>query len=275
MSISEDPNIEIGEASEEDMDFVTLGEGEEAPQEEAAPVEEKITMTRAEYQQMLQGKANEPSVAQGLSQLAKQLEDRPQQQQMSNVPYVAPPSDEELERDLFVPGKTIETLKRIMGREIAPIQGNATVAQMQMNKKLMKLDPTTKELFGKYEAEIEKKVQALPPQFRFQSDIYERAYREVINERQEEIINDRAASIAEKAVQEALAKAGIGVGTRTIQKTPSLQQEGSPGGAVKPKAKQTVFITQTDVREMIERGLDPNDADQKKIYWERYKKGSK
>lgn len=274
MSISDEPNIVMEDAPSGDMEFVTLGQDESAPPEEATPEEEKINLTKAEYEALMAKTDSAKELSSSFGQLAERLGNQGPQQVPVNVPYIAPPSDEDLERDMFVPGKTIQTLRKILAAEQAPIQGQNLMAQVQTNRRLLELDPNTKELYIRYKDDVEKKVKSLPAHLQYQPDIYERAYKEVIIEKQGEIVQSKAQEIADKAVAAALAAYGITPGAKagTTLPRPAMQTEGAPGGAAKPKAK-TVYMTQADVQDMRDRGMDPTDADQKRFYWENVLKG--
>lgn len=273
MSTSEmDPVIEVEEGGgEPDLEFVELGEGQEAPQEvvepkPAAPVGVQLT---AEQLQELIGKAGGGSAAmQGLEKIVERVGQAQPVQQYTPPPPVL--SGEEFEKELFKPGNTAETLKKFIAEQLAPVQAQQTQALVQQNKELLKLRPETGAYFKKYEAEIEQLVRGAPAHVRMQPNVYEQAYQAVMANKQGEIIADQAKKMAEEMVAKALADAGI-----TPKKGPAVQMEGAPGGAVKPKAVQKVYITGADKRDMVERGLDPNDKEQLKFYWEKYVKGRK
>lgn len=271
MSISEEPTMEFEpDEGAPEIDFQVLEEGQEPPKEQAPdPLAGKKVLTDEEYQALLQRQDSTSSLTQGLSKLVETL-GRQGQSQPVNVPVVPSESDEDLEKALFEPGKSAETIRKILQREVAPLQGATIQQAMDTNKRLMKLDPKTSELFNKYEGEIERRIQALPPQVKFQPKIYEMMYKEVLVDKQDEIIQDRAAKIAEEAVKKALEAAGITQGG-AAPKAPALRQEGGLSAA--PKPKKVVYLTQDDLRDMRERMMDPNDPDQKKAYYERYKKG--
>lgn len=275
MSLSDETEIRMESADAGEMEFVTLPEGQEAPGAGAGGAEEgeeKVALSKAEYDALLAKTDSTSQLSQSFGKLAERLGNQgPQIQQPANMGYQPPPSDEELEKEMFIPGKTIATLRKILQAEQAPIQGQNMLAQVNTNRRLLELDSGTKELYGKYKADIEKRVRSLPPQYQYQPDIYERVYKEVILEKQNEIVEDRATAIAQKAVEAALAQYGIVPGQKPGTSRPALQQEGGPGGAVKPKAKQVAYLTQADVRDMQDKGLDPNDTDQKKYYYERFK----
>ena len=271
MQISEETNIEMETPVRDDMEFVTLDTGQEEPAAEA-PADDKVTMTREEFSALKAGQDSTTTLSQSFGKLAERL-GQPRAPEVANVAAPVQSTDEELENEIFTPGKTMATIRKILAAEGAPSQGQSIQALMQTNRKLLELDPATKDLYGKYKAEVEAKVQSIPPQYRFQPDIYEKAYHEVLKERQSEIVESRAQELADKAVAAALAKYGITAGSKLPGK-PALQQEAGPGGAARPTpSKTTVYMTQDDVRDMRDRGLDPDDVDQKRYYWENVKKG--
>jgi len=274
MSDSNEPTMAFEpEDGAPDLDFQILEDGQEVPPVEPVPdpLAGKKVLSAEEYEALLKRQDSTASLSQGLGKLVETLS-VPQQSHPMNAPAMAEPSEEELGKMIFEPGREVEAIRRILQKELAPVQGATIQQQMNMNKRLMKLDPTTKELFTKYEGEIERRVQGLPPQYRFRPDIYEVMYKEVIVDKQEEIIQDRAAIIAQKAVEEALTKAGIMQGQNgQAAKGPALRQE--VGGVAAPRPKKQVYLTADDVRAMREMMMDPQDRDQQRAYYERFKKG--
>lgn len=272
MSTSEEVDMSFeAEEGAPEMDFQILEEGQEPPKPETPdPLAGKKVLTEEEYQALLQRQDSTAEMSRGLSTLAEKLS-QPAQPQYREPPRQEEMSEEELEKMLFQPGQGVEAVRRMLMREMAPLQGMTVQQQMMTNKKLLKLDPKTGELFSKYEGEIERRIQGLPPQARFRPDIYEVMYKEVLVDKQEEIIQDRAAIIAKAAVEKALADAGITTGGGTAPKAPALRQEG--GGGAAPRPKKTMYLTPTDVKDMKERMMDPGDPDQRRAYYDRFKKG--
>jgi len=263
------------EPTEDDLDFQILEDGQEPPAEPAAedPLKGKKVLTDEEYQELLKGNDGTATLSQGLGQLVEKLSAPPVQQPLNQPQGPQGPTEEELEKMLFQPGQSAAAIRQILLKEMAPLQGANIQQQQMMNKKLLKLDPKTSTLYGKYEGEIERRVQSLPPQVRYRADIYEAVYKEVIVDKQEEIIQERAAEIAKKAVEDALAEAGLGGDKNKTLKPPALRQEG--GVSTPPKPKKTLYLTAADAADMRERMMDPHDPDQRKAYYERYKKGRK
>lgn len=276
-NLDDDLNFEPS-ADGDDLDFQLLEPGQEPPAEPAAedPLKGKKVLTDEEYQALLQKQDSTSTLADSLGKLTQTLS-APAQPAAAPAPQgPAPLTDEELEKLLFQPGQSATTIRQIVARELGQMQGMNIQQQQQTNKRLLKLDPKTSTLYTKYEADIERRVQALPPQVRYRPDIYEAVYKEVIVERQEEIIQERAAEIAKNAVEEALKKAGIGGEASSAaggMKPPALHQEGS--GSAPPKPKKTMYLTAEDAATMREMMMDPKDPDQRRAYYERFMKGRK
>lgn len=274
MSIS-DENVEVGVevgGQEPELEFVALEDGQEPPREEvkeepkAGALGVQLTPEQLEA---LVSKAGGGQVAlEGLERLAQSVR-TPVQQVQAQVQ--APLVGEAFEKELFTPGNTEAALKRFLQEQLAPVQAQQNQVLIAQNRELLRLRPDTAPYFKKYEREIETMVQNAPAHVRSQPNVYELAYQAMMQNKQNEIVEDRAREMAEKLVAEALEKAGV----KGAPKGPALQMEAQGGAVGKPKTKQTVYITKADVKDMVERGLNPNDPEQTKFYWEKYVKGRK
>ena len=278
MSDSNEPEMAFEVESEDDLEFVTLPEGQTEPppaaEEEEGP--KKVTLDEEAYKALLAKQDGTAALTAGLGQLAETLRTPAPSPQPVNVPQPPAMSDEELEKAIFLPGQTVPQLRKLIQEQLMPVQAGTIQQQMETNKKLLALNPETSTYFKKYQREIEEKVASLPPQYRMRPDIYELAYKEVLVAKTEEIANDKAQALVKEAVAKALAEAGIGDGHTKAKPPVALQME-SGTGAVKsgvPK-KKTVYFTSADVQAMKDKFMDPNDPDQRKAYYERYKKGGK
>jgi hypothetical protein len=257
-----EPNFAFQEPEEDEVQYEFLKPGEMVP---AEPKEEAKPAGLSEERLAELLKAQDPSAAitQGLGQLVEKISSQPAANQ-------APPVDnwdpEKLEEEFFAKGKTITTVEKVVQRVLGSVQGQVAVQMQQQAKKLLKVDPQTSTYFNKFEGEIEKRVQGLPPQYRFQPDIYEKVYQQMLVERQPEIIQAEAAKIAEAAVAKALADAGI---KQPGAKAGGVQNEvgnSVVGGHSAGVAKKKVFLTATDRQNMMESLMDPSDTAQVKAY---------
>lgn len=263
--------------SQDDVEFVDLKEGEAPPEpekKEEEPKPEGMTLTKEEYQKLLDGQNSTGALTAGLSQLAETLKTPAQAPQM---PMNQPPQRtiEEIEKDLFTPGKTIEEIRKIVREELAPVQG-MTIQQQQENvRRFLKLSPETGENYKRFENSIEAWVQRQPPQVRYRPDVYELAYKETMVSNVDALVEERTKERVDRLVAEALEKAGVRAGG-TGQKPPvAMPMEGhGSGGAVKPPKTQ-IYFTAADKEAMLNMSMDPNDKDQRLAYYRAYKQGKK
>lgn len=235
----------------------------------------KIVLTKEQYEELNKKKDSTEALTAGLQNLAANM--RPQvQAPKAEAPAPMPDLDmNELERQAFTAGgfaKAVETVaERKIGQALAPLAHGSLMQQ----KKLLALDPNTKEYFTKFETEIEAKVQGAPANIRFAPNVYEMAYQQVLFEHQADIINDKAAKIAEEAVKKALAEAGVGAGTEAPRKV-ALYQENSTMSAVSPnmaaeRAKK-LTITTAEAEAMRLKAMDPTDPDQVRSFIKYYRR---
>lgn len=258
---------EVGEAfeagTEEDYEVFTSDD----PVDEKAAVPEGVSLTKEQYEELVKGKDSNATLSASFRELAESM--KPRGPVNAPVPVKDDYDPVKLEEDLWKPGKAAEVIARVAQRVAGQQTGAMAVAAQDMEKRLLKMDPDTSEVFRRYEKEIEEKVQGLPAQYRYQPNVYGLVYRNIVQEKQEEIINFRAGKmaqeIAEKAVAEALEKAGI-----KAPKGPSMQVE--VGGAAPARAKTRLVITSADREDMLESMMDPRDPEQVQSYL-RWKKG--
>jgi len=256
---------------EPEYDILT---GDEAQDEEEVEVQQPgtqggVTLDKEALAELLASKANNGAMNQGFEKLVEQLSQR-------GPANVAPPVDDwdptKIEEELWKPGKAAETIQKVASRIAAQQTGQTAMAAQEMEKRILKLDPDTSEIFKKYEKEIEQRVQGLPTQYRVQPNVYSQVLRVITQEKQGEIIQDRATvmakEIAEKAVAEALSAAGI---TQKPKMGTAMQTE--QGGGMPPRPKTVLRLTQRDVEDMQDSGMDPKDPVSVKSYlnWKKSK----
>ena len=269
--MSDTEGFEFEAATERDIEVVTLGDGEEAPSAEVVVEEgpKKVEMTAEEYQQLLSKNDATVAMRQGIEALGEKL-GRP-----VNAPQQAVVDDwdpAKLEEEAWKPGKFTDVVNKITQRAVGQMAGQTAVALQAQSKRILGLDPKTSEYYQQFEGEIEKRVQGLPPNVRYMPDIYERVYRDVVADNQSVLIEQKAAKIAEKAVEEALKKAGVGQN----KGTGGVYSESNP--QLRPVTTQKVYLTRADVMDMEGSGMDPRDTDSVRAYldWKKSKnKGGK
>ena len=262
-----DTELEFEPQAEPEMEIVTLEPGQEVPKEEPAQEEKKpegVTLTPEQYQELLAGKDSTAALTKGLGQLAETMR---QPSQPVNQPQMPGFDPKEIEELAFKPGGFTEAVQKVATQLLGQAQGPLAAGMVQQNKRLLKVDPQTSELFNEYEQEIEKRVRGLPVQYQMQPDIYEQVYKQVVFEKTDEITNKRAQKIAEEAVKKALEAAGIKPDGKAVGASPkpAMYQEGSVRPSV-PKVTRKVYVTKDDLEDMRERGMDPEDKDQIDTY---------
>lgn len=120
--------------ADDDYELVILPPGAEEPQVD----DDKVTLTKAELEQLKAEKANAENSA--IAQLAQKLENRPVNVQVP-VQQQQEISDEEFyktfEADLFTPGKTAQALQRytdrVAGRQFAALQSEIASLRNQVS----------------------------------------------------------------------------------------------------------------------------------------------
>jgi hypothetical protein len=279
---NEEAEVEFEDSTnDEDFEVAVLKEGEEPPAvegggaaAEAAPAAAGISKEDLETLLKSQSQPTE-ALTRGLEQIAKGIA------QPANVPQQGPKEldSEQLEQDLFAAGKSVKTVEEIAKRVLAGTQGQQMQALQAQSKRLLKLDPSTKDTYTKYEKEIEDRVARLPIQYRFDPSAYEQAHRQIVFEHQEEIIADRAKVLADEAIKKVRQELGLGDeasaaapagGARTTAKPVAMYQEtghASVSGGTPAKAK-TLYLTSADRQDMLESSMDPTDKYQVKAYLE-------
>ncbi len=172
MSQTLDTELEFEAGEDPEMEIVTLEPGQEPPKEGEKPEEEPkpagVTLTEEQYRELLAGKDSTAALTQGLSQLGEAL--KPAQQPV-NVPQQPGFDPKEIEELAFKPGGFAEAVQKVASQMLGQAQGPLAAGMVQQTRRMLKVDPKTSELFSTYEAEIEKRVQNLPPQYRMMPDI--------------------------------------------------------------------------------------------------------
>lgn len=259
----------FGAIEEKDLDVVPIVDSFEDLEEK--PKEDKVVLTKEEFEALKAKTDSTEKLSQSFQSLAEKLVPRtPNVQQVAPAPMPALDPNE-LEREAFTSGGFASAVRKVaesmMSEALAPL----AYETVQQQKRLLKLDPATSEYFTKYEADIEAKVQSLPPNMRTMPGIYEKAYQQVIFEKQQEIIQEKAAKLAEEAVKKALAEAGVqgqeGLPTRKV----ALYQESgtvsaATGASIAKQNSEIARITRDEAEEMRRLALDPEDNDQRWAY---------
>lgn len=282
MSDQSTPDLEFENPEDGELEVVPLEEGAEPPKPEDDKKKEgaddqSIRLTPEEYQALLARGEQTGALTTGLKELVGTL-GRPVNTPAPEAQGPAEPSDEEFESELFTPGKGKSTVEKIAERTVAKIVGTTAAAMVAQNRRLLMLDPDTKENFATYKDEIDQRYNALPANLKVVPDIYDRIYKQVVFEKSGEITAKKAEVIAKEAVKKALEEVGFEVGAdgKPVQKkaatpAPRLAQETGGRPSVSGEKKK-LFITRDDVEDMRSRMMDPSDPEQVQAYLKNIKK---
>lgn len=277
-SFTDDAASRFGGLDEESTDVVVVDE-----LQQGNPDEGKIVLTKEQYEELNRKTDSTTLLSQGFQSLAERL--TPQQvaprQQEAPAPTLPELDMKELEREAFSEGGFAKAVSKLTERQIGQILAPLAQSSIEQQKKLLELDPNTKEYFTKYAAEIEAKVQAAPPNLRYTPKIYEMAYKQVLFDHQQDIIQaeaeKRTQAIVDEAVKKALAEAGVGAGA-VPQKRVAMYQENTtvsavPSNMAAERSKGSLTITAAEAEAMRLKAMDPKDPDQVRSFIKYYRRG--
>lgn len=240
-----DPEPEIPE--EEEIDFVTLGPGEEPPVEEP-PVDDEKEQLRREVEELRKQNNSISAIQEGFNSLGDRLKVPPQPQVQQPV-QKPQESDEEFQKrlneDLFGQN-SYNVLKEAVQRIVGPMVGNLGGATMKQAKTLMKLDPQKGQIYQKYENDIDAFIQTLPADAQSNPNVLEYAYNQVVSNNLDTII--------EQQVQAKLEQGNtpeVNTTTTTVNGNAVPPPVGPGVSSVnKPANKRTVYITAAEERSL-------------------------
>jgi hypothetical protein len=176
-------------------------------------------------------------------------------------------NEETLVDDFFKPGGAKKIVDSLVQQGVSAQTSQIIMTAQQQDRRVLKVDPETKDIFNRYEREIQAEIDTLPPDHpaRMRADLYTLAYQTVFNKHQNEIIAERAKPSEdqiEEAVQARLKEMGVAV---PVRKGPAVRSEASVGARPSTPSKK-LYITSEDIRVIKERCLDPKDPDVVKDY---------
>jgi hypothetical protein len=264
MSDSND-TIVFEEPVDNGYEVEVLAPGESAPvaptlEEAAAALKgNKIELTPEEYQALMAKGDSSAQLGNSLKEMVAKLSGQP----AANTPQAVPDTynPETLETQMFEAGKSVKTVESIAQRVMA--QGQSAMAQtiIQQNKKILQLDPKTSELFKQFEGEVEKKIAALPMQYRMMPDIYEKAFQQVMIENQNAVIEMQV-----KKRVETLMAAGKKAETPAPKAGPLRNEQGTILPPTVKAGPTKLYLTVSGKQEMMEKFMDPTDPNQVRAY---------
>jgi len=254
------------EEEEVQTELVILGAGQEAPSE-APVVDPEVLSLRKQVEDLSVRADSGDQIRRGIEGLGAVINRAPAPQQISAEPTVETQEefDRRIEEELFKQGQTGPALRKaiqkIAGETLGAQLNTAIGATVEQTKELLKLDPTTKDVFNRYSVEIENLVRNAPVNIRSQPNVYRLAYNEVLRTHQGELEEERTKVIVQKQFNELLEKNGLQVDDEgNLKKKSEVFLEGGGGvrtsvGATKTK-KVYVQPTAEDIRLAREHDYD-------------------
>jgi len=239
-------------------EIITLKPGEEVPaDDENEDGDDRVTLTREEFEQLKNGRSSNELLANGLKELKETLS---QPQQAANVQQQAGESDEEfekrLERELFAEGKSAKAIEQAVARYTGTQTGQLMGMLSAQNKKLLALDSETGPVFNRYKSEIEKVVSELPQQQQNHPQVWEYALNQVKEKHKGELQAEEVSEQVERVVQKRLEE--LGIDTNALNDTgskkkarPAYMESGRGSANVSTSSggkKRKVYATAEDKR---------------------------
>lgn len=181
--------------------------------------EDVVKLSREEFSKLSsKGEEKGPDMGQVMGQLAKAINDgrapegtgqvQPQQQGETWEEYLKRVDDEVFGAN---PSKAIVGIvERMTGNTVAQM----SQVMMGQAKKLMELDPKKGKYYVKYKDDIEKKLKGYPVQWQNNPQALEQAYKDVLAEHQEDIVEESVEARIEAEVEKRLKERGVSGGSR-------------------------------------------------------------
>lgn len=259
----------LGGFDDDDPDvteIITLGPGEEPPSEEDEGDgidEDKVTLSKEEYEQLRSGKDSTGILAEGLKELKDVLG---QQNAPANLKQQPGESDEDfekrLEQDLFAEGKSGKTLREAIERYSGRQHQQLMSVISQQNRRLLELDGTKGPVFKRFQSEIEGFVGQLPPEQQNHPQVWDYAFEQVKKRHESELQEETVNEQVERLVAERLKAYGIdgqeeeGKGKPKRRASYMESGKGSANRSSGQKKRKVVYATAED-REMAQRRMIP------------------
>lgn len=258
-----------GDGDQEEIEYVVVDPSELSNEEEETGSGEdtgEVKVTKEQYDELL-GKGNSAeTLNQGLANLAEVLKgqgkgtgDLPEQQQSGE-------SDEEfkerISKDLFEDGKTYGSLTEAMRREFGPVFNQLAAGTVKLQKKMLRNDPETGEYFKKYEKDIDKFVEKLPVGQRMNPEVYEYAYKQVMQDKQPEVLESELAKREDEIFEKKLSGLGLKYENGNIvSNNGEVAVYGATGGiGSSGKPKKQVKVSREEYQRLSNIGIDIKDA---------------
>lgn len=243
-----------GDGSYDDIEIIPADEPEE-PEDDG-----KVTLSREEVESLKQKADSTEQLRQSFVEYAEKVSPANKKPEEPE-PQKPGESDEvfrkRIEKEIFEEGKTTKALQEFIDRYAGPVVNQQNVQLAEANKKLLIMDPDTGPKFKKYKAEIEDFVASLPANQRNNPEVWNYAYREVVNGQH---ADDEMQDIIERKVQEKLREMGLDnseeSGEELAQERPKQQASSTRNASVSPNRRvKRVRATEQDRRNAAESGV--------------------
>lgn len=241
-------------------EIITLRPGEE-PQEEKDEVEDdKIVLSKEDFENLKKGTDSTGALLEGLKGLQDAMKGP---SQPVNVQQQPGESDEEfekrLEKELFSEGKTgkamKEAIQRYGGNQVSQLMGIIS----QQNREILELHPEKGKVFNRYRGEIEKFVKELPQEQQHHPQVWSYALEQVKSRHKDELEKETVDSLVEQRVAEKLKEMGITKDSleskETVPKSKGGYMETGRGSAGLSKKSKKVYVTEGDKEAAAQSGV--------------------
>jgi hypothetical protein len=256
----------VFEEPDEDSEpeYVMLGPDDPEPPEEdpdAGLPDDMRAMTKTQMFELLQKSKSEADLAQNLKAGIESLRDsvaapaEPKVQQMQQQPGESFEDwKARINKRIFKEEDTVGVLSEVIERMVQPYVGQMMSNQMQLTRDQMKASTEHGSLFKRYENEIDREIAALPPRDQNNPQAVKWAYDKVLSRHQDDIVAEKAASLAEELLNKKLEELGIGKGSGAgTAAQPRFNESASQGAAIRTKGK--IRYTQADVQRAMVAGI--------------------
>lgn len=242
-----------GDFNEEGTEDVELIIDDGKPQEEEVPPEFK-DVSKKQLVERLKKVEEEASAKEKQNQVLDKLGTTLEKMGVKEEPQPVPPSQpmikpEELKEKINQ--KSLESpadaMDEYFTHKMGPMVGQTLQGNLVLARKLMELDPEKGPNFRKYVKEIDRLVEGAPPQAKVDPTIYEKAYKQVIQDHIDEIIAEKVAAAVAKQAEKA----------PETPKQPGFS-EGRGSGA-RPSAQKQVRLSQGEVERLTRLGIAKED----------------
>lgn len=249
--------------TDDEVEYIVVDPKEE--EEEEVKDESTVSVEREKYDELLKQGNSADVLNQGLQNLAETLKE--QGKSVEKVPEQQQPGEsdeafrERISKDLFEDGKTYSALTEVMQKEFGPVFNQLASGTVKLQKKVLRNDPETGEYFKKYEKDIDEFVNGLPMGQRLNPEVYEYAYKQVMQQKQPEVLEYEVEKRADTIFQKKLQEYGLKLDGKNIVKDDGQVAVYGETGSVGPsgRPKRQVKVNPEEARRLRNIGVRLED----------------